>query len=105
MIYINETSGSINIPRHTFSEGIYKLILTSNVSNEIVLVENGENISTNDLYYKFAINIEGLNPGEYTYKLYSDEVVVEIGLITFGNYNISKVVYESFNPFKVQYNG
>lgn len=104
MIYIKENSGSINIPKHTHSSGIYKLLLSSNVTNEIVLVDNENNISTNDLYYKFSINPEGIEPGEYTYKLYSDDVVVEVGLLTFGTYNRSKVEY---NPLtnKIQYNG
>lgn len=105
MIYINENSGSINIPRHTFTDGYYTLILTSNLTNRIVLVDDKENISTNDLYYKFEISTEELTPGEYTYELYNNEVVIEIGLITFGSYEKSNVEYEAFNPFKVQYNG
>lgn len=106
MVYIHENSGSITIPRHTFtnSEG-YDLILTSNLSNEVLLVENGNNISTNDLYYKFALNTLDLNIGEYTYKLISDDVVLETGLLTYGNYERLVIVNNTFNTNKIQYNG
>lgn len=105
MIYLNENSGCISIPRHTFSDGYYTLVLTSNLTNEIILVDDKENISTNDSYYKFEITTDELTPGEYTYELYNNEVVIELGLITFGSYEKSRVEYDTFNPFKVQYNG
>ena len=109
MVYINETSGSITIPRHTFTSGNgYDLVLTSNLSNEVVLVEKGNNISTNSLYYKFGVDsqkISLLNEGEYTYKLYSDDVVLEFGLLTFGNYQREVLVNNTFNLNKIQYNG
>ena len=108
MVYINENSGSITIPRHTFTDSGngYDLILTSNLSNEVVLVNKGNNISTNSLYYKFALNsLTALNVGEYTYKLVSDDVVLEIGLLTFGNYQRTVIVNNTFNTNKIQYNG
>lgn len=112
MIYINENSGSINIPRHTFTEVVdgYNLILTSNMSDEVVLVENGDNISTNSMYYRFVIdNLNRMNVGEYTYKLTGvldgDEVVLEKGLITYGKYKRMVIVNNAFNTNKIQYNG
>ena len=88
MIYINSNSGSINIPRHTFNYSQwYSLTLFSHLSEEVNLVVEGENISTNELYYKFAINDTAnlnLETGEYTYKLKnSDDVVIENGLLTY----------------------
>ena len=108
MVYINEISGNITIPRHTFdnSEG-YSLILTSNLSNSVVLINNGKNISTNQLYYKFAIDsLENLNVGEYRYSLYNNsEILLETGLLTFGEYKREVIVNNTFNKEKKQYNG
>lgn len=107
MVYINENSGTISIPRHTFdTSGNYTLLISSNLSGEIILVDDGGNISTNDLYYKFALsNLESLNVGEYTYKLYKDSVVLETGLLMFGNFNRTVIVNNTFNNEKIQYNG
>lgn len=109
MVYINDTSGTITLPKHTevVSESGYTLILTSNLSNDVVLVENGGDISTNGLYYKFALNsLYGLNVGEYTYTLYDDsENAVEVGLLTFGTFERQVIVNNTFNKEKIQYNG
>lgn len=107
MIYINENSGTITIPRHTIKgDGSYTLIISSHLSNEVVLVENCGNISTNDLYYKFPLgDLTNLNVGEYTYKLVSDSEVIETGLLVFGNFNRTVIVNNTFNKQKIQYNG
>jgi len=108
MIYINENSGTINIPRHTFiTDGDYTLVVSSNVSTDVILVENGSNISTNTLYYKFPIdNLELLNVGEYTYTLYDgSNHILEQGLLMFGNFNRTVIVNNTFNKEKIQYNG
>lgn len=108
MVYINDTSGTITIPKHTETTGTYILTVTSNLSNDVVLVDNGGNISTNNLYYKFALdNLQFLNVGEYTYSLYSNTLkeVVEQGLLTFGTFKREVIVNNIFNKEKVQYNG
>lgn len=107
MVYINDASGTITIPKHTDTTGTYTMILTSNLSDDVVLVENGGDISTNSLYYKFALdNLSGLNVGEYTYTLYDDsERVVEVGLLTFGTFTRRVIVNNTFNNEKIQYNG
>lgn len=107
MVYINENSGTISIPRHTFNtSGDYKLVVTSNISNDVILVEDGNNISTNTLYYKFALgSLTNLNVGEYTYKLYVLNDVIETGLLTYGNFNRVVTVNNTFNNEKIQYYG
>lgn len=107
MVYINSTSGSITLPRHTFrNSDYYTLLVQSNMSNKFTLVDEGQNISTNLLYYKFVLNDVSLNTGEYTYKLYdSDDVVIETGLITYGDYIREVTVNNTFNKEKIQYNG
>lgn len=107
MVYINENSGTINIPRHTFNSfDSYTLLVSSNLSDDVILVEDGGDISTNDLYYKFAIsNLEHLNVGEYTYKLCANSEVIETGLLMFGNFDRTAIVNNTFNKEKIQYNG
>lgn len=108
MVYINDASGTITIPKHTETTGKYKLTVTSNLSNEVVLVDDGGNISTNSLYYKFTLdNLNNLNVGEYTYRLYvgKPEVIVEEGLLTFGTFERQIIVNNTFDKEKIQYNG
>lgn len=107
MIYINETSGTITIPRHNFKgDGSYTLRLSSHLSNDVVLIENGGNISTNNLYYKFTLgDLSNLNVGEYTYKLWSNSEIIETGLLVFGNFDRKVIVNNTFNKQKIQYKG
>lgn len=106
MVYINDASGTVSIPKHTDSCGTYTLVLTSNLSNSITLVENGSNISTNSLYYKFTLSNLNLNVGEYTYTLYNEENnVLEIGLLVYGEFNRQVIVNNTTTKTKVQYNG
>lgn len=107
MIYINDTSGTITIPKHiaVYSSG-YTVVLSSNLSNEVAIVENGSDISTNPLYYKFALDSLDLNIGEYTYKLYGDsDNVLEIGLLTYGEFEREVIVNNQTVKQKIQYNG
>ena len=107
MIYINETSGTISIPRHNpIGDGSYTLSLSSHLSNDVVLVENSGNISTNSLYYKFTLgDLSNLNVGEYTYKLWNGSEIIETGLLVFGNFDRTVIVNNTFNKQKIQYNG
>lgn len=109
MVYINSTSGTVTIPKHidVYSESGYTLVLTSNLSDDVVLVADGGNISTNSLYYKFALgDLSSLNVGEYTYTLYDDSKnEVEVGLLTYGEFQRQIIVNNSFNKEKIQYNG
>lgn len=107
MVYINETSGTINIPRHTFdSTGAFTLKV-SNISGTITLVDSGNDISTNTMYYKFALgSLASLNVGEYTYELFDgSHNMIETGLLTYGEYTRTVIVNNTFNNEKKQYNG
>ena len=107
MVYINNQSGTISIPKHAeeFSDN-YTMVLSSNISDDVTIVRNGINISTNNLYYKFALdNLSYLNVGEYTYTLYGDSVILEQGLLMYGNFDKSIVANDTFNKQKIQYNG
>lgn len=105
MIYLDIDSEAITIPRHTFNADIeLTLHMSSNLSDEIVM--NVTNTSTNSLYYSFPLaDTERFNVGEYTYKLKNDRaVVLESGLITFGDYN-RETRSNNTTINKIQYNG
>lgn len=110
MIYINDTSGTITIPKHAENidnASAFTVVLSSNLSNEVIIVENGSDISTNPLYYKFALyNLNYLNVGEYTYKLYGfSESVLETGLLMYGKFEREVIVNNTTVKEKIQYNG
>lgn len=109
MIYISQFSGSVSVPRHSNAVATgYTLELSSNLVGDITIVEDGENVSTNPLYYKFELfgDLNRIPTGEYKYTLYDDYAkVLETGLLTFGEYRREVVVNNTFNKQKVQYNG
>lgn len=110
MVYINDNSGTISVPRHTFNRNFdnYVLKIYSNLSNDILLVEDN-NISTNPLYYKFVLQPDlNISTGEYSYRLYGNnsdlEILLEQGLLTYGEYN-RLVTVNNYNSNKIQYEG
>ena len=108
MVYINDNSGTVTIPKHTLPFGdSFTLVLSSNMTNDVTIVNDGGDISTNGLYYKFTLsNLNQLNVGEYTYKLYDESnSVIEEGLLMFGNFDRSPIVNNTFRKTKIQYNG
>ena len=112
MIYQSKYKTYINVPRHTFKvDGEYTLIISSRVSDDVTIVENGGNISTKPLYYKFNLDtqqLQNLPDGEYNYKLIGGvlNTVLETGLLVLGNYDSEDVVNNTFNiETRTQYNG
>jgi hypothetical protein len=111
MIYLSKHKTYINVPRHSFKvDGEYTLTISSPVSDDVTIVENGGNISTKPLYYKFNLDSQQLlniPDGEYTYKLIGKyNTVLEVGLIMIGTYDSEDVVNNTFNlESKIQYHG
>lgn len=106
MIYINENTDKIIIPRRsTFVGSTYTLVLSSHLTNDFVLVDNDVNYSSNSLFYEFHLT-EPINlyVGEYEYVLYStNSEVVERGLLVYGNYDKCDVVVNETKKEKIQY--
>lgn len=108
MIYISDLTQEVSIPRHTTSSAeSYRLVLTSNMTDSFTIVEEGEDVSTNPLFYKFELSdLSSLTVGEYTYTLYNDfGAVLERGLLVYGDYEREVVVNNTFSKEKIQYNG
>ena len=113
MIYISKRKPVVNVPKHIFNtEGNYKLVISSPVTNDVIIVEDSGDISTHRLYYKFDLDSEQINSlsdGEFTYRLYDKyENIIETGLLAIGDYYVEDddVVNNTFNiESKIQYNG
>ena len=70
MIYLDNEN--IIIPNLNGDQFInYTLVLKNNVTNETVILD-ASNLSDNELYYSFNLDVSSLSPNEYTICLYGD---------------------------------
>lgn len=106
MVYIDKHSEIITIPRHTQTDySTYSLVLSSSMSTTFTLVDEMGNISTNPFFYSFPLDSKEIAEGEYSYKLISEDVILESGLVTYGSYTRSGLVMNNTSNQKLQYNG
>ena len=106
MVYIDKNKDIITIPRHTKADyNTYSLVLSSSMSTTFTLVDEMGNISTNPFFYSFPLDNKEIAEGEYSYKLISEDVILETGLITYGSYSRSGLVMNNTSNLKLQYNG
>ena len=108
MVYIESNEEKITIPRHTFEEyEAYTMTLASNMFNPTTIVDGMGNISANTYYYEFLVEIPTTLPiGEYQYTLTNASgEVLELGLLTYGNFDKVGMVSNNASNQKIQYNG
>lgn len=93
MIYINESSTSIQIPRHNLGVGFESGISVkiSSGKESYILTEPIDVTITLENYYILPINNKPVNVGEYTYEVLKGDEVVETGLLTYGDYKKTEV--------------
>lgn len=69
MIYLDE---NIYIPNLLgIDSSLYSIEIMNNVTNEKVILD-ASNISSNELYYQFSLDVSGMPQNEYTIALYDD---------------------------------
>ena len=69
MIYLNE---NIYIPNLLgIDSSLYSIEIVNNVTNEKTTID-ASNISSNELYYQFNLDVSGMPQNEYTVVLYDD---------------------------------
>lgn len=69
MIYLDE---NIYIPNLLgIDSSLYSIEIMNNVTNEKVILD-ASNISSNELYYQFSLDVSGIPQNEYTITLYDD---------------------------------
>lgn len=88
MVYINENSEYIVIPRHTkgTEKRAMSVFVTSPLSNRTEIVDGCNNTSDSPFYWKFTIDQYPPFVGEYTYEILANSEVIERGLLTYGDY-------------------
>ena len=69
MIYLDE---NIYIPNLLgIDSSLYSIEIANNVTNEKITLD-ASNISSNELYYQFNLDVSGMPQNEYTIVLYDD---------------------------------
>ena len=69
MIYLDE---NIYIPNLLgINSSLYSIEIVNNVTNEKITLD-ASNISSNELYYQFNLDVSGMPQNEYTIVLYDD---------------------------------
>ena len=69
MIYLDE---NIYIPNLLgIDSSLYSIEIVNNVTNEKIVLD-ATNISSNELYYQFNLDVSGMPQNEYTIVLYDD---------------------------------
>ena len=69
MIYLDE---NIYIPNLLgIDSSLYSIEIVNNVTNEKITLD-ASNISSNELYYQFNLDVSGMSNNEYTIVLYDD---------------------------------
>ena len=69
MIYLDE---NIYIPNLLgIDSSLYSIEIVNNVTNEKITLD-ASNISSNELYYQFNLDVSGMSQNEYTVVLYDD---------------------------------
>lgn len=69
MIYLDE---NIYIPNLLgIDTSLYSIEIVNNVTNEKIILD-ASNISNNELYYQFNLDVSGMPQNEYTIVLYDD---------------------------------
>ena len=69
MIYLDQ---NIYIPNLLgIDSSLYSIEIVNNVTNEKIILD-ASNISSNELYYQFNLDVSGMPQNEYTIVLYDD---------------------------------
>ena len=69
MLYLDQ---NIYIPNLLgIDSSLYSIEIVNNVTNEKIIIDSS-NISSNELYYQFNLDVSGMPQNEYTIVLYDD---------------------------------
>lgn len=87
MIYINENTTEIRIPKVEFT-GLSSLVFTNQVTGRTIMVDEPEDLSQNNVYYTIDITdyISEFINGQYDYYIKNNDDIVASGIAQFGEY-------------------
>lgn len=115
MIWIDNSTTIIEIPKHSAAEGLrYTIKLINVITKKEYTFDVDVSVSDSALLYKFDVTLPKMDEGEYEYYLYTYVIVeaqeieklIESGLLVYGDYVREQT--PSFEPEAntiVQFNG
>ena len=105
MIWINENSLGIVIPKHTPTiQDAFRLELVHQMTKQKFVFDNLINYSEQGKLYLFESDFSQLIDGTYNYYLYVEDELVEEGLLVFGDF-VSPVSEYQKNTITKAYEG
>lgn len=105
MIWIKNNDDSITIPKHEIVLGAeFILKLFHQLTGQEFVFDELENISTHSKLYVFEEDFSDLLDGTYNYYLYTDDELIENGLLVYGDF-VSEVNQYEKNNKTVSYEG
>lgn len=101
MIFINENSLGIVIPKHTSTiQDAFRLELVHQMTKQKFVFDNLTNYSEQGKLYLFQSDFSQLIDGTYSYYLYVEDELVEEGLLVYGDFESEVEEYQRNNTTK-----
>lgn len=98
MIFIDGNSLGILIPKHISTiQDIFKLELVHQLTHQKFEFDNLTNTSEQGKLYLFESDFSQLIDGTYGYYLYTDDELIEEGLLVYGDFENEVVEYKKSN--------
>ena len=98
MIWINENSLGIVIPKHQqVIQDTFRLELVHQMTKQKFVFDNLTNYSEQGKLYLFESDFSQLIDGTYSYYLYVEDELVEEGLLVFGDFENEVIDYKKNN--------
>lgn len=101
MIFIENNTNSVTIPKHQTVLGAeFILKLFHQLTGQEFVFDGLENTSSHSKLYVFEEDFSGLLDGTYNYYLYTDDELIENGLLVYGDFISEIKEYEKNNITK-----
>lgn len=101
MIWIKNNDDLVTIPKHQIALGTeFELRLFHQLTGQEFVFDGLENTSSHSKLYVFEEDFSGLLDGTYNYYLYTDDELIENGLLVYGDFINETKEYEKNNITK-----
>lgn len=107
MVYLTNNSDKVAFPCTTTNDGTNYVVKISNTTTKKEYTYTLLNYSNSNSYYYFnvaSILADTIDAGQYKYTIEKESVILDCGLMQFGDYTRTATQYENEINFN-QYNG
>lgn len=105
MIFINENSLGVVIPKHQMViQDIFRLELVHQATKQKFVFDNLTNYSEQGRLYLFQSDFSQLIDGTYNYYVYGENELIEEGLLVYGDFESEVKEYQKNNT-TISYEG